>query len=375
MTSVIVNKIGLDIVDIEVEQSGSPESDLFFQEPVLDHSKEYVVGISELSVPLGSEPMLTLNASLKEQVFLEFRKRRAANGSANPVNHASSVIASDVARFKLKDRQIQSPVDLIQNLIVFVYTFQQSIDQSATAVTANTDYNISLSASPSGILSFRGNAQFWKDYIVCIGQDDQEDTYARDILGYDQDYIGVRRLPDGTMSTQHPTEIIDGALSFALDTNPQNITGGTDVKMRYSIYRFAEHRLRIEVDADLSIPSNILVENGIQKLHYNIASFALEQTFHGKVIATANGVIRDQVSHTTNMFVGNTVVKAKDSLTSDWYTLQSAANVQNMRLHILVVRREYDVINNKWILIRNKLRMSDDTSQNWFATLKFIQCF
>ena len=59
MTSVVLNKVGMDLVDIEVQQKGTAFTDIFFQDPVLDYTKEYVLGVSELCVPLGDEPMLT----------------------------------------------------------------------------------------------------------------------------------------------------------------------------------------------------------------------------------------------------------------------------------------------------------------------------
>ena len=76
MTTVITNKIGLDIVDIEVEQTGEAETDMFFQEPVLDASKDYVVGVSELTVPLSAEQMLTNNSTIINGVLLEFKRKQ-----------------------------------------------------------------------------------------------------------------------------------------------------------------------------------------------------------------------------------------------------------------------------------------------------------
>ena len=35
MSTVIVNKVDLDLVDIEIEQTGTSTTDMFFQEPVL----------------------------------------------------------------------------------------------------------------------------------------------------------------------------------------------------------------------------------------------------------------------------------------------------------------------------------------------------
>ena len=370
MTSVVANKIGLDLVDIQVEQKGKADTDMFFQEPVLDHSKDYVVAVSELSVPLGTEPMMTKNRALAGQVFLEIRSKRSGN-QMTATNHIDAVIADDRARFVLGQRKIMTPVDLVQNISQWLYTFEQYI-MSPTV-------KISLMASPSGILRFRGSAAFWRNFAIYLGDFNNSNDYAKNIVGYDQNWIGVVMLADGTMSTREEDILVDngGVIEFADDAQVYN--EGQDIVMRYSVYRYAEHRLRVEMDADLAIPNNILVENGTQKIHYNIASFALPQRFEGRITVGAQANVEDYVSHVTHLYAGNTVIKRKETPTTDWYTLASAANVQNMRLHILVVRREFDANNNKWTIIRNKLQLDDGmgntSSASWYATLKFVQTF
>ena len=369
MTSVIANKIGLDLVDVQVEQSGKADTDMFFQEPVLDHSKDYVVAVSELSVPLGNESMLTKNSMLQKQTFLEIRAKRSG-GQMNATNHALAIIPDGRARFVLMNRKIMTPVDLIHNISQWLYTFEQ--------YASNDQMKISLMSSPSGILRFRGSALFWRNFAIYLGDFDNANEYSRNIIGYEQNWIGAVLRPDG-MSTavEDILENVGGVISFREDHG--GYADGVDIVMKYSIYRYAEHRLRIEMDADLAIPTNILVDNGIQKIHYNIASFALPQLFEGRITVGAQANVEEYVSHVTHLFAGNTVVKRKETPTTDWYTLASAANVQNMRLHILVVRREFNASNNQWTLVRNKLTLDDGlgnmSQASWYATLKFVQTF
>ena len=73
MSNVTVNKVGMDIVDIEVRQHDKGTTDMFFQNPVLDYTRDYVMGVSELSVPLAAEPMLS--AGLQNQALLSIRNR------------------------------------------------------------------------------------------------------------------------------------------------------------------------------------------------------------------------------------------------------------------------------------------------------------
>jgi hypothetical protein len=149
--------------------------------------------------------------------------------------------------------------------------------------------------------------------------------------------------------------------------------GQYDVRLNYSVFRYIENRLRIEVDADLAIPANILVENGQQKLHYNIASYALPQRFEARIHTGQDWLISNNVELQTHCYVGNTIIKAKDTPTTDWYTLMHTANVQNMRLHLFIVRRSWSFADKTWKLSRNKLAMEE--MGTWFMTMKFIQQF
>ena len=70
MTTAIVSKSGSDVVDLTIEQQGSPRTELFLDEPLLDGTMDYVVGCSALAVPMSREPMLTYNpqASLEARI-------------------------------------------------------------------------------------------------------------------------------------------------------------------------------------------------------------------------------------------------------------------------------------------------------------------
>ena len=198
-----------------------------------------------------------------------------------------------------------------------------------------------------------------KDYVIKLGDElNVSSGYAKQILGYEQDYIGVVWPVGATGPSTQFSDLQTGIIATWVASDALFVSG-QEVQMKYSIFRYAEHRLRAEVDADLAIPNNILIENGVQKMHYNIASFALPQKYEGRITVDSNPLVTERISHVSHLFAGNTIIKAKETPTTDWYTLQSAANVQNMRLHIFVVRREWNVNKKTWELVRNKLTMDD----------------
>ena len=361
MTSVVANKIGLDIVDIQISQTGDAETDMFFQEPVLDKKRDYVVGVSELSIPLTSETPLSMTKGNLTDNFLEIRNRVNTNFNPgqpayalNPGHEALGTIANDVVRFKLSQHSIIAPVDLVKALHVYFETVSNALGLV-----------LYMSTTPSGVLSVWAEPDFWTLHWIRLSR------YAQEIIGHPEDGIAFYWNVNGNKSRVW-SEQIDPATNNFWEADNAAFIQVHEFRLNYSIYRYLDHRLRVELDADLAIPANILVENGSQKMHYNIASFAIPQKYEARVSVT-NMVMDSPITHVSHLYIGNTIMKAKETPTTDWYKLTSAANVQNMRIHVFIVRREWDREKNIWELVRNKLTLQED--QTWFATMKFIQQF
>ena len=131
MTSVVANKIGLDIVDIQISQTGSAETDMFFQEPVLDRKKDYVVGVSELSIPFAMETPLTKTEQNLTESFIQLKRKYDPANIANRITYNDPLrapIADAYAHFTLKNRVIVSPVDLVRQLHEWFETVSHTID-------------------------------------------------------------------------------------------------------------------------------------------------------------------------------------------------------------------------------------------------------
>ena len=368
MTTIQTNKLGLDIVDIQIECTGESQTDMFFQEPVLDKERDYVLGISELSVPLAEEHLITTDPGLLAESIIQFRQKRDGFGPVQLTLNAGNppgYMADERAHFRLNRALAVSAPDIVYHLSKFVFVFQQYLTGLAMAdggLRQHPAYGIALCPTPSGILRIRGNAMFWQDYVL------QLTPFGRELLGYNREFVGVAFPNGGTLSTTH---LIHNNVFRAADD--ASFTYSVEVIFQHSVFRYAENRLRVEVDADLAIPSNILVENGQHKLHYNVASYALPQHYRATGTVDMNPVVNTGINHESHLHVGNTIMKRKESPTTDWYKLMSAANVQNMRLHLLLVRRVWDRTSKSWRLTRDKLKMAENAT--WFATMKFVEQF
>ena len=366
MSSVIVNKVGLDLVDLNIEQTGEPQTDMFFQEPLLDHTRDYVVAISELSIPLGEEPMLS-NIDSDKNRTLGYIRRKSDGGTVDDVPYAT---------LRTDRRLCNSPSDLCNRVSNFFYTFWKLYSQNATAqldaiVKGHNDNSVIAHFTTSGVVTVSATRLWWNNFYFELT------PYGIEILGFDKTrlvsgkYLQFSLALDNTVSS---TNMLDNNDQFIFNT-PANAIKAQKLETLsdHSIFRYAEHRLRVEIDADLSIPSNILIENGNQKMHYNIGSYAISHEYTGEITISNDNILSSEIKLQTPIYIGNTVVKSKVDPTSDWYTIVSSANVQNMRLTVIVLRREWNRVSEKWELVRSKLKM--DPKAMWSATLKFVQTF
>ena len=375
MSSVIVNKVGLDLVDLNIEQTGDATTDMFFQEPLLDHTRDYVVAISELSVPLGEEPMLS-NIESDKNKTLGYIRRKSIGGT---VGDANSILALAYATLRTDRRLCNSPADLCQIVSKFFYTFWRLYGQNATNEfqlirVGHTDNLVQAYFTCSGIVTIAATKLWWNNFYF------EFTPYGIEILGFNKSRlakVGDTYYLQYSFSDVHGSsfaEMISNGEFIMKDPLPADeIPYRVEQLSDHSIFRYAEHRLRIEVDADLSIPSNILIENGKQKMHYNIGSYAIAHEYSGEITISSNNLLSSNIKLQTPIYIGNTVVKSKIHPNTDWYTVVSSANVQNMRLNIIVLRREWNRVSNKWELVRSKLNI--DPKAAWTATLKFVQTF
>ena len=365
MSNVTVNKVGMDIVDVEVRQKGKASTDMFFQDPILDYTRDYVVGVSELSVPLNSEPMFSKNEV--NDIILKVCNRNTAYGYRDP--QIQMGVNGD---FSLRSAAVNSAGGFYRALSNFSIQWRGVF---GAPVGAPVRY-FEIRAMAGGRLVIEGNPEFWLHHFVLLS------AYGQELLGFDTPYLHYTMdfIGGGNLTTA-PTELTYDGLSGrgipqglfvdqdvpALRALNQNLV---HIASRECISRL-EHRMRIEIDADLSVPANILLDNGIQKVHYNIGSFAFPTGVDQEL--EVDGGFNMALKIKSPLLTGKYIVKAKETPTTDWYRLLATANVQNMRLHVFIVRREWNEESRSWSLVRNELTMRDQDS--WDATLKFVQTF
>ena len=366
MSNVTVNKVGMDLVDVEVREKGSASTDMFFQDPILDYTRDYVVGVSELSVPLNSEPMFSKNEM--NDVILKVCNRSNAYGYRDP-----QIQMGVYGDFSLTRADVTTAGGFYRALTQFGVQWRGMFGTPVGQPVRN----FRIVTMAGGRIRIEGNPEFWIYHFVLLSGYGQELLgFSTPYLHYTMDYTAVpngletaadlltqggvsgRGIPQGNFIAQDIAGL--RALNQTL----------SHVAERECMARL-EHRMRIEIDADLSVPANILLENGIQKVHYNIGSFAFPTAITQDVETSEARPVGLRIK--TPLMTGKYIVKSKETPTTDWSRLLATANVQNMRLHVFIVRREWDERLGTWSLTRNELTIRDQ--DYWDATLKFVQTF
>ena len=69
MTSVLLNRVGTDIVDLNVNQVGSPETTIILRQALLDDKKDYRFAVSSLSVPMQNIDMFGFLTTPAQELF------------------------------------------------------------------------------------------------------------------------------------------------------------------------------------------------------------------------------------------------------------------------------------------------------------------
>ena len=256
--------------------------------------------------------------------------------------------------------------------LAFAATYFQAAPLVPVIVAGSADYAVRAEISPSGILDILAPGHWWNTFYIELT------TFGREILGYSIANLALRtydELPRYIQFSRVAGVVLKKVMfdvndHFIIDLVPWNTLHAHNAS--HSMLRYVEHRIRVELDADLSIPSNVLVENGEQKMHYNIGSFPIRHDYSGSIrISLDNRII--SVGLESPIYIGNVLLKSRSDSTTDWYKISSAANIQNMRLNLIMLRREWDSSKYKWVLVRNALVL--DKKAVWNCTLKFVQTF
>ena len=371
MATAITNYSNTDIVDFTVEQSSTSRTEIFTEEPILDATKDYVVSVTEMAVPLSEEPMITWRLTVQTLLVIRRRKIGAQpNGLEDEVNAAYhpnltlqedmkmytpsdflAIVASWASLFSRKCYEIGFPADYVNVEIV------ANFNTEATSINpAQNNSLLSVSLTPSGVVQLKGSHTFWQNFYIVPY------PYGQQLFGFSRDLI----LFTGT--EPDPAELITaGVITASQIANARTkITYQGD----YSVFRFLEERMYISIEAgDLALPFNQLIRDGVETKSHSLATFPFE-TNYKTTIKTENGRIQSSIELEMDTHISRTHFQSKTDPTFSWHLLTSSYMVQNMRLELFITRRRWNEHTHEWYYSKEPVKIHEDGV--WNTSLKFI---
>ena len=116
MTSAVVNKVGTDVVTLQMIQTSSDETTVSLREALLDGSKDYHFTVSELSVPLDSCPMHPITSEFA--LFSIVRRKIGVGVDVIPAAYTASVNTQEQFEQNLATGLTQAEITNIANVIL-----------------------------------------------------------------------------------------------------------------------------------------------------------------------------------------------------------------------------------------------------------------
>jgi hypothetical protein len=387
------NKKIKDIVDIHVT-SQKTMVDAFSQYPLLDGTRKYTVELTEFVCPLNISALPDMeffedDAGNTNNYFFEIRrKRQTAHVIAmNTIGDSMATLLDAPAgnplfpddayyRFrKAPHRRMETVSEMLYHMQRF---FDDFIDRyRTTALNATIDggthggvgeiigvnHNfVNVSAEPSGLLRLTFHNTFTDNFYL------EATDWGTKMLGFTTSVIAFREAGG----------IIHKGLDAMLGI-PNGLTiieGGTvqsiEMPCNYSLYRYFEHRVRIEIETQIGIPyTSVWSTSNSQQIAHVLATFPIVSTHQGKVDCNEAGVTLEQVSISDKILKGEIIWRSAEDKISERFLLNSSQFFHNIRLEVFIVRKKLAIVNGIQTNLFKRDKMTFEDGEYWTAKLRF----
>ena len=369
---------GNDVVTMKFEQTGSHQGKITLKDRLLDERLQYLVGVTELTLPLDQTNMLTNKAA--NYVLLTLRRRNVgalvtAGGDESSVhivrpdlgnyttltidparvpylNTSGSFMKHIINWFNILDQKYRTaPVGGGDAIDPNEHGQQTLAEQGVTAGNPFGQQLFNVYFDPSGILVINGSPRGWNNFYIELS------PFGKELLGFEHSTICVTQTGPNVFSTD-PSELVTaGNITDAIMDIPVLVKG------KQSIFRSLEHRVSINVESSLPTEQQLLLTNGTEQIHTYLETFEFENTFQVQSIGLTHEIISPS-------FVGKHKFRGANEPCQNWTKLTEFFDLRTIHLTISVTRREWEEATGKWKYLTNKFPISDDS--RWSCELKFV---
>ena len=368
---------GNDVVTVVFEQSGSHQSKITLKDRLLDERLQYLVGVTELTLPLSQTRMLSNKIANYDLLTLKRRHVGAditvvANTNIvtvrpdllnygtltiNParvpyLNTAGAFLKHVVNWMSILDQKYRIKPPLTEAIEPLQHGNQTLVHQGVSVANPFGMALFHFHFDPSGFLVINGTPRGWNNFYFEVS------PFGRELLGFDTDKILVTK---NAITNAYETDTASLTLNNIIVVANMDIP--VVVKAKQSIFRTLEHRVSINIESSLPTEQQLLLSNGKEKIHTYLESFTFENIFNVRSIDFQHEII-------AKSFVGKHRFRGSNDPCQNWTKLTEFYDLRNINLTLSITRREWDEATNKWGYLTNKFPIEKDA--RWSCALKFV---
>jgi hypothetical protein len=224
-------------------------------------------------------------------------------------------------------------------------------------VTVKTDERfVEVDMRSSGVVTFMCKEAFCDNFFLIVT------PYGAKILGLTE-IVAFADVGNTLLVGR------DALYQGTLYVNEGDVGETVESKSLYPLYRFFDHRVRLEVETQMGIPPSVVWSTDEkQKMSYVIATFPIGTVMKSIVKCTSEGAPYESVMEEES-YLGDIVWRRAEDKVRERYLLQNISFVHNVRVELFIVRREWSTNLNKFFFVREKMVFSD--GEFWTAKLRF----
>ena len=398
-----------DVVNIELRQDDSAETRGYFKQPFLLPNKQYCIGITELSCPMGNTKLLTTAAP--ELLYIKRRnvgqnitsaphtnidgRGLQVNGAENGnrldalVNNvdinSAAVGGSTIATMNQQTVGTLNinrlPLTNINDVLVLLNSFSASFTNRIYRVGINENFygqagNVGTHAgdapedfrmftfgiSPSGILCITMQPQFSNNFYFQVSEN------GKMLLGLEQDIIAVSQNAGVLSRIGSAGNLWDGATNLIL---AGQVTVAVKIMAKTSLFQTLSTRVSVSVETDLPISNTVVCNKGQESSNYNLCSYALPTEISSTIFLTDLG-LDGNYDVSTKIFNGQHVFQSRGEPPTQWSMLLPVDSLQSIRCRLVLTYRHYNSITKVWELKKTPFPFTNNAGQYWSVGLRFV---
>ena len=373
MTTVNLNREGIDVVELKLTTTGTNRCHFTSRENILNSDLDYIFAVTDLNVDCSDLPIFPPDVL---NTLITIKKRRVGQAlAALPNADVSPTFGISPIRQRYFDVS-----SLIAALSQFANTF--STLQDAAGINAathggganvvpdamqqeGTQY-LKIGLDASGRLKFEGVSFFWNHFTILLSRYAVQLFQMQDVIQPTGPYLSIRTA--GGVQ-QYNTLVAAGVVTVG-----NNLTRAT-IMARGSVLKFLDHRLYIVCETHLPVSKGLKVINGSEKTDMSLirVPFDNEAT---STIYSENNRIADNIELTTKAYVGRVNFVNKAHPIRQWNTLTSSYEQRIFRFQLYVIYNVFsvDAANplDQGKFTQTKIDVPFTDLGDWNITLRFV---